>query len=396
MKKFRQSIFIIFTGFILFGISYTASGQIIDNDDIEVEKIADGFQFVEGPVWKDGSLLFSDIPQNTIYQWTSDGTVSVFLNPSGNSNGLALDLEGNLLMAQHGKRQVARLESNGTETPLATHYDGKKLNSPNDIAVKSDGSIYFTDPPYGISYNQEELGFYGIYMIDPSGKLYLLDKTLSRPNGIALSPDETKLYVSDSETRRIYVWDVDTDTTIVNKQLFAHLSAPGTAADGMKVDATGRLFATGPIGIWVINPDGSVIDTVSVPGQTSNCNWGGANGNTLYITSGNAVYRMQNVYTYIHEQKTGCLEQKSFQLFSNYPNPFNGKTQIPFYISKPGWVTIKIFNILGIHVDMLINQSMNDGFHHIAWNTKKFNSGIYYISLNTEQGSQFIKCSLIK
>ena len=157
MKIFKHRLLLSPIGIVFFMMIHIAFGQTSNMSTDQLEKIADGFQFVEGPVWKDGGLLFSDIPKNTVYRWTADSGVTVFLSPSGNSNGLALDLEGRLILAQQGKRQIARLESDGSETALATFYDGKRLNSPNDIAVKSDDSIFFTDPPYGISPNQEEL-----------------------------------------------------------------------------------------------------------------------------------------------------------------------------------------------------------------------------------------------
>jgi len=281
--------------FILITFAFTPEPEI---PPIQVEKIAEGFQFVEGPVWMKKGLLFSDIPANTIYRWTPDSGITEFLRPSGNSNGLALDLKGHLLLAQHGKRRLARLEPDGTETPLATHYKGKRLNSPNDMAVKSDGSIFFTDPPYGISAEQEELGFYGIYRLSPTGSLYLLDSSLTRPNGIAFSPDEKKLYVSDCEVRIIYVWDIISDSVITNKRQFANMNAEGSA-DGMKVDKKGHIFAAGPWGVWIYNPEGTVVDTIKVPGQTTNCNWGDADGNSLYITSGSSVYRVQNISSLI-------------------------------------------------------------------------------------------------
>ena len=271
MKNFEHGNQFNRIGIIFIIMIYNVFGQTPNRSSIQVDKIAEGFQFVEGPVWKDDGLLFSDIPANTIYRWTPDSGVTVFLSPSGNSNGLALDLEGRLLLAQHGKRQLARLEPLGTETALATHYVGKRLNSPNDIAVKSDGSIFFTDPPYGISGNQEELGFYGNFSLSSSGSLRLLDQSLNRPNGITFSPNEDKLFVGDSKARVIYVWDVLSDTLIANKRRFASMNAAGYT-DGMKVDAEGHLFATGPFGVWVYDPDGTVLDTIMVPGQTSNCN----------------------------------------------------------------------------------------------------------------------------
>ncbi|MDH7605152.1 MAG: SMP-30/gluconolactonase/LRE family protein [Melioribacter sp.] len=352
--------------------------QSINTKGIIVEKIADGFQFVEGPVWKDGALYFSDIPANTIYRWKPDSGISVFLKPSGNSNGLALDKNGNLLLAQHGLRQVARLEKNGTLTPLATHYDGKRLNSPNDIAVKSDGSIFFTDPPYGINSSQEELRFYGIYRISVSGNLQLLDKSLFRPNGIAFSPDEKKLYVSDSEARIIYVWDVISDSTIANKKRFASM-APQGYADGMKVDKYGFIFEAGPIGIWVFSPEGTVVDTIPIPGQTTNCCFG-EDGRTLFVTSGNAVYRVKNIYTDIQEEEK--LDSKSFQLNYNYPNPFNNETIISYSIKEPAFVKLILFDELGRKVQTLINEYQSANTYRVSFNAENLSSGVYFYQLS--------------
>jgi sugar lactone lactonase YvrE len=259
----------------------------------KLETIATGFQFVEGPVWSDKlGLLFSDIPANTVYRWKPDSGVLIYLKPSGNSNGLAFDSQNRLLLAQHGNRRLSRRDLVGIEISLASHYNGKRLNSPNDIAIKSDGAIFFTDPPYGISPNQEELGFYGIYRLSSSGSLQLLDQSLRRPNGIAFSPTEMNLYVSDTEARDVYSWDVIDDSLLANKQLLTHMN-PAGSADGMKVDAQGNLFVTGPLGVWVLAPNGAVLDTILVPGQTTNCNWGDEDRKSLYITSGNSVYRLR-------------------------------------------------------------------------------------------------------
>lgn len=293
MSSSVVSILLIFSQQIIFAQSP------LENDH-KLEKIAEGFQLTEGPVWwesdkmgKEGAgLLFSDIPGNTINKWDKDSGTSIFLKPSGNSNGLAIDKNGKLIIAQHGFRRVIRLEEDGTQTVLASTYNSKKLNSPNDIAVKSDGAIYFTDPPYGINPEQEELGFYGIYRIDTNGNLTLLDSSLRRPNGIVFSPDESKLYVSDDEDRKIYVFDVKDDTVITNKKLFAFMEPDGDA-DGMKVDSKGNLYAAGPLGLWVFSPEGALLDTVNVPGQTTNCNWGDKDRKSLYITSGNAVFRIR-------------------------------------------------------------------------------------------------------
>src|SRR3972149_4725840 len=200
LKKGGRNVFLIALGVVIFNMEVIAQSPVPSG--ATVEKVTDGYQFVEGPLWREpGYLIFSDIPANTVYKWAEAGGKEVFLIPSGNSNGLAADLQDRVLLAQHGNRRISRIEEDNTEIALATHYDNKKLNSPNDIAVKSSGSIYFTDPPYGINPNQEELGFYGIYCLTPDSNLYLLDNSLSRPNGIVFSPDETKLYVNDSQAR---------------------------------------------------------------------------------------------------------------------------------------------------------------------------------------------------
>ncbi|MCX7798422.1 MAG: SMP-30/gluconolactonase/LRE family protein [Melioribacter sp.] len=370
-----MSRFLIFINFII--LVYCNFSQTINSKGIVVEKIADGFQFVEGPVWKDGSLLFSDIPANTVYKWSPDSGIKVFLRPSGNSNGLALDKNGNLLLAQHGLRQIARLEKSGELTPLATHYDGKRLNSPNDIAVKSDGSIFFTDPPYGINTTQEELRFYGIYRITPEGKLQLLDKTLYRPNGIAFSPDEKKLYVSDSEARIIYVWDVISDSIISNKRRFAYMPPRGYA-DGMKVDQFGFLFAAGPIGIWIFNSEGNIIDTIPIPGQTTNCCFG-EDGRTLFVTASGAVYRVKNIYTSINKENINKI--KNFHLDYNYPNPFNLETNISYSISEPSNVKLILYNQIGEQIETLLNEFQNASYYNIKLSAKNLTSGIYYYQI---------------
>jgi sugar lactone lactonase YvrE len=212
---------------------------------VTVEKVATDFRFTEGPCWRsNGQLVFSDIDANTIFKLGSGGA-AVLYNPSGNSNGLAEDLQGRLLMAQQGKRQVARLESDGTETPLATAYNGKRLNSPNDLAVGSDGSIYFTDPPYGITGSQGELGFSGVYRVTSSAEApQLLVKDLQKPNGIAFSPDESLLYVADTDAGRVMAYDVQADGTLANGRVL--IQNQGTITpDGIEVDSAGNLYIAG-------------------------------------------------------------------------------------------------------------------------------------------------------
>jgi gluconolactonase len=362
----------------------------------KLDAIASGFQFVEGPVWKDGlGLLFSDIPANTVYRWTPDSGATVYLRPSSNSNGLTFDLQGRLLLAQTGTRRVARLEPNGTQTALASTYLGKKLNSPNDLAVKSDGSIFFTDPPFNIPAGQtKELSFSGIFRISPSGNLQLLDSSLALPNGICFSPDESTLYVNNSSERVIYAWDILNDSTIANKRRFASINPVGYA-DGMKVDAAGNTFCSGPLGVWVFAPNGTVLDTILVPGQTANCNWGDADRKTLYITASTAVYRIR-LTTATGIKNRGSVFNGVFQLYTNYPNPFNPKTTIEFSIPREAHVSLEIFNSLGQQVSLLEDQKLPAGDYRQEWNAATLPSGTYFCRLQADRLVQTKKVLLLK
>ena len=264
--------------------------------DAKVEKVVGGFEFTEGPIWHpDGFLLFSDIPANTIYRWQPEEKPEIFRQPSGNANGNTLDSSGRLITAEHGNRRVSLTEENGEVTTLTSQYQGKQLNSPNDLAVKSDGSIYFSDPPYGIEPEQEELGFYGVYRLAPDGTLTLLVDDFVRPNGIAFSPDETKLYVNDSEKGHIRVFDVQPDGMLDNGKLFAELKPPSEegAADGMKVDIKGNVYSTGPGGVWIFSPNGDLLGIISTPEAPTNLAWGDRDFKTLYITANTSVYRIR-------------------------------------------------------------------------------------------------------
>ncbi|NEP87605.1 MAG: SMP-30/gluconolactonase/LRE family protein [Okeania sp. SIO2C2] len=269
--------------------------QNIIGEDAQVEKVVEGFKFIEGPVWHpNGFLLFSDIPENTIYQWQPNQEVKVFRRPSGNANGNTLDLQGRLITGEHSNRRVSRTEKDGKIITLADEYNGKRLNSPNDLVVKSDGSIYFTDPPYGIKSEQEELGFYGVYKIAPDGKLTLLVDDFIRPNGIALSPDETKLYVNDSEKGHIRVFDIKSDGTLENGMIFDELkdSNKRGVPDGMKVDLQGNVYSTGPGGVWVFSPSGKLLGIIAVPEKVANLAWGNNDYKTLYLTASKSLYRI--------------------------------------------------------------------------------------------------------
>ena len=281
--------------------------------DAEVEKVAEGFHWSEGPVWKDGAVLFSDVPENTIYQWTPGSKAArVFLKPSGGmestkefrepgSNGLGRDPENRLLVCQHGMRRVARIEKDGTQTPLADRYDGKKFNSPNDLALAKNGDIFFTDPPYGLEGGNKspikELTFSGVYRLS-AGKVTLLTDELTYPNGIALSPDEKTLYVnvSDPKAPLIHAYDLAADGTIGNHRVLFDMSpltktGPGLP-DGLKVDRAGNLWTTGPNGVLIISPAGKHLGTIQTGQPTGNCAWG-EDGGTLYITSNMFLVRVK-------------------------------------------------------------------------------------------------------
>jgi gluconolactonase len=273
--------------------------------DARVEKCAEGFVWSEGPTWFQQSVVFSDVPENVIYQWKPGTTVAtVFLKPSGmltpqpgfreqGSNGLGVDAEGRLLICQHGERRIARLNADGTQTALADRFEGKHFNSPNDLALRKNGDIYFTDPPYGLDKGNDsplkELGWNGVYRIAKDGKVTLLVKDLTFPNGIAFSPDEKTLYVAVSDPKRtvIMAYDVQTEDGVTNGRIFFDaepLRGAGRkgACDGMKVDALGNVFSTGPGGVLVLSPAGKHLGTVLTDNNTGNCAWGD-DGSTIYI-----------------------------------------------------------------------------------------------------------------
>jgi len=282
----------------------------------KIEKIAGGHKWVEGPVWnrKEQYLLFSDVPNNSIYKWQEGRGESLFLKPSGytgkapfgglepGSNGLAFDPAGRLVLAEHGDRRIARLEKNGRKTTLVDRYEGKRINSPNDLVFKSNGDLYFTDPPFGLPKSfddpHKELEFQGVYKFSKDGKLTLLTKEIKAPNGIAFSPDEKKLYVSNADTSNAVwmVYDVNPDGTIATGKTLFNATAwtknkPGVP-DGMKIDKDGNLFAAGPGGIYVIAPDGAHLGSIETGVPTGNLAWG-EDGSTLFITSNRTVYRLK-------------------------------------------------------------------------------------------------------
>jgi len=288
--------------------------------DAKIEKLAGGFLFTEGPVWvpstpeSDAYLLFSDPNNNVIYRWTPDGQLSIYRTKSGyagidigeygqpGSNGLTLDKDRRLTINQHGNRRVIRLEKNGQVTVLADRYEGKRLNSPNDLVYKSDGSLYFTDPPFGLpkAFNdrRKELPYSGVFRVSPDGKSpQLLTTDLSGPNGLAFSPDEKYFYVDnwDEKKKVVMRYEVNPDGTLSNgKVLFDMTSAPGEdALDGLKVDQKGNLYVSGPGGLWIISPEGKLLGTISGPEHPHNFAWGDDDGRTLYLCARTGLYRIR-------------------------------------------------------------------------------------------------------
>lgn len=261
-------------------------------ESTEMQRVATGFQFTEGPVWHpEGYLLFSDIPADTIYRLDADHKVTVWRRPSGHSNGLTFDRQGRLVACEHGNRRVSLTLANGEVIPLATHYKGKRLNSPNDVVVRSDGTIYFTDPPYGIEESQRELPFNGVFCLTSDGTLHLLVDDFLRPNGLAFSPDEKILYVDDSHRRHIRAFDVQEDGYLANGRLWADMASPDTGSpDGMKVDIEGNVYCTGPGGIWVFTPKAQCLGVIRGPEQPANLAFGGPDRRTLYITARTSLY----------------------------------------------------------------------------------------------------------
>ncbi|MBE9125527.1 MULTISPECIES: SMP-30/gluconolactonase/LRE family protein [unclassified Coleofasciculus] len=262
-----------------------------------VKRVATGFQFTEGPLWlaEEQCLLFSDIPANKIYKLTLNGQVTIFREPSGNSNGLTRDKQGRLIACEHHNRRVTRTEKDGSITVLADRFHGKKLNSPNDVVVKSNGAIYFTDPPYGIQPEQQEQSIQGVYRISPNGReLTVVANDFDKPNGLAFSSDETTLYIDDSQRRHVRAFDVQADGTLANGRIFydMNIKTPGVP-DGMKIDQEGHLYCTGAGGVWVLDSQGKHLGTIVTPEEPANCAWGDEDWQSLYITARTSLYKIR-------------------------------------------------------------------------------------------------------
>ncbi len=280
--------------------------------DAQIEKLAGGFTFIEGPLWRpSGVLWFSDVVGNVVRQWSPDGKVTEILKPGGydgNSlpaggfngpNGSTSAQDGAVLLCQHGNRRIARIGKDMQVTTLVDKFEGKKFNSPNDLVYRSDGTLYFTDPPYGLPKDDsdpaKELKFNGVFKL-VNGKLQAVVKDLTRPNGIAFSPDEKTLYIANSDEKH-KVWmryDVAADGTVANGKVFADVTAEKEDGlpDGMKVDSQGNVYGSGPGGVWVFSPDGKHLGTIKPPETPANCAWGD-DGKSLYMTARTGLYRIK-------------------------------------------------------------------------------------------------------
>jgi gluconolactonase len=281
--------------------------ELVD-ENAEVERLGTGFTFTEGPIWNpDGFLLFSDMPGDVRRRWDPDSGVTEVANPSNKGNGMTFDLDGRLLVCEHVTSSVVRMDPDGKgggREVLATHYEGRELNSPNDVVVKSDGAIYFTDPTYGRMpgfgiERDQDLDFQGVYRIAPGGgDPQLLVDDFDQPNGLCFSTDESLLYINDTTRAHIRVFDVQSDGTIANSRVLADGIGSGSLeigdlVDGMKLDARGNVWVTGPGGVCVFDADGQHIGTVEVPENVGNINWGGPDWSQLFIPATTSVYRIQ-------------------------------------------------------------------------------------------------------
>ena len=266
-----------------------------------LETVVDGFKFIEGAIWHPGrkEIIFSDIIGDTIYRWTKTNGLSVFRKPSNMANGNVYDRQGRMLTCEHATSQVTRTEADGEIRILASHYEGKELNSPNDIVTKRDGSIFFTDPASGRTekfgvLREQELDFQGVYRLDDQGILTLLLDDFSKPNGLCFSLDEKHLFINDTDHNHIRIFDVNHDGTLSNGKIWAELEREGIGvADGMKIDQAGNLYCCGPGGIHVFDQVGVYLGIIKIPEQAANFNWGDDDLSSLYICASTTLHRIR-------------------------------------------------------------------------------------------------------
>ena len=263
--------------------------------DQKPQQLATGFQFTEGPAWHpDGYLLFSDIDGDTIYRWIPEDGATPYIHPSRNANGLAFDHQGCLVACEHGGRRLSRMAGSKQMEKLVDRYEGRRLNSPNDVVVHSSGAIYFTDPPYGIEPEDAELDFSGVYRLDPDGNMTLLVSDFLLPNGLAFSPDESTLYIDDSSRRHVRAFDMGPDGSLSNARTFVDMDIDKPRnPDGMEVDIEGSVYITGAGGLWVVDANGRHLGTFEFPEPPANVAFGGPDNQTLYVTARTSLYSVR-------------------------------------------------------------------------------------------------------
>ena len=274
--------------------------DVVD-EGLALEQLAGDFQFTEGPIWhpREKHLTFSDIPANRMFRWSETGGVAVFREPSNMTNGNTYDQQGRMLSCEHATSRVTRTEADGSVAVLASHYQGKELNSPNDIVVRNDGTVWFTDPTYGRAdrtgiVRELELDFRGVYRLHPDGgDLVLLAKDFDMPNGLAFTPDHHSLYVADTPRRHIRRFAIEADGALSGGDVFAESSGDGPGApDGLKTDSAGNVFCAGPGGVHVYHPaDGACLGVIQTPAFCANFAWGGDDLRTFFLTSSTGLYR---------------------------------------------------------------------------------------------------------
>ena len=276
--------------------------RAVIGDDVEIEEVGSGFEFTEGPIWNhvEKHIIFSDIPCNVMRRWRPDGSVETWRQPSNMANGNAYDREGRVVTCEHATSRVTRTEQDGSVTTLAAHYGDKELNSPNDIVVKRDGTVYFTDPGFGrMEYyglpRPQALDFQGVYRLEPdSGELTLLVDDFDQPNGLCFSLDESQLFINDTMRAHIRVFDVNGEGVLENGRVWAEVTGGRDGApDGMKVDSQGNLFVTGPGGIHVFDPDAVCLGVIKMPQGCANFCWGDDDLKSLLVTASTSLYRVR-------------------------------------------------------------------------------------------------------
>ena len=267
----------------------------------QLEVLGEGFEFTEGPVWdfRTGELIFSDIPGNAMYRYRPGQGVEAFRDPSDNSNGTTRDAQNRLVICEHHTRRVVREDADGF-TPLADNYQGTTLNAPNDVVLAPDGSLVFTDPHYGLGEGlggpaEQVLGHRGVYRIPPDGgPIQLLVDDFDGPNGLAFDPSGTRLYIDDTEHAHIRVFDVADDWTVRGGDVLVTLEGDGVGVlDGLKIDRDGRIWSTGPGGIWIVSPEGRELGRIRIPEVAANLAWGDDDARSLYITASDKLYRLR-------------------------------------------------------------------------------------------------------